>query len=148
MKVIFLDIDGVLNSTSSYIAYGGYPWPDTDRDKFQWVSVKLLQKLIEKTDAKVVLSSTWRDHVDLKEFSDFLGVDIIGRTRGSIGDQPRGVEIAEWIELNAPSDFKYVILDDNSDMLEDQMDNFVFTDEDIGFMYRDYKQALRILGSK
>src|ERR1700693_6017654 len=131
MKVIFLDIDGVLNSKSSYIGYNGYPWPDHDRHKFQWVSVMLLKKLVKKTGAVVVLSSTWRDHVDLTEFSEFLGVPIIGRTRRSIGDQPRGMEISEWIQLNAPKeDFKYVILDDNSDMLEDQYDNFVHTNED------------------
>ena len=48
MKVVFLDIDGVLNSVRSCIAYDGYPWQgDSDEErewhKFDQVAIALLR---------------------------------------------------------------------------------------------------------
>ena len=54
MKIIFLDIDGVLNyrgckSKSPSGCYG------IEQDK-----VKLLKNIVEQTNAKLVLTSTWK----------------------------------------------------------------------------------------
>jgi predicted mannosyl-3-phosphoglycerate phosphatase (HAD superfamily) len=50
MKIIFLDIDGVLNN---YNTLGeGLNWESN--------AVKILKRIIKETGAKVVLSSTWR----------------------------------------------------------------------------------------
>ena len=48
MKIVFLDIDGVLVPIDSKIA------------KIKENKIVLLKKLLDETDAKVVLSSTWR----------------------------------------------------------------------------------------
>lgn len=52
MKVIFLDVDGVLNHANS--EGNGEP-ANLDHEKFI-----LLKEIVDKTDAKIVLSSTWR----------------------------------------------------------------------------------------
>ena len=69
MKLIFLDIDGVLNNMN-YTIYTfemlgrdrAYEIMHKDLDIFDPISLNLLCKLIEhfKDDIKVVLSSTWR----------------------------------------------------------------------------------------
>jgi len=52
MKVIFLDIDGVLNVIpQGHDKYGGIFHPEF---------VENLRTIIEATDAKIVISSTWR----------------------------------------------------------------------------------------
>ena len=62
MKVIFLDIDGVLNCQQAYIN-GSCEYVDGPGFKYQKCyppSKELLNKLIEETGAKVVISSSWR----------------------------------------------------------------------------------------
>ena len=54
MKVIFLDIDGVLNVIpTKFDQWGAYFGPD---DHF----VKNLKKIVDQTGAKIVITSTWR----------------------------------------------------------------------------------------
>ena len=67
MKIIFLDIDGVLNCESAYrngeCQYQEWVWEDGRIDHYQKFctrSKELLNKLIDETGAKIVISSTWR----------------------------------------------------------------------------------------
>ena len=53
MKVIFLDIDGVLNCQSSKSRCGVYVGIDADK-------VARLREIVDETGAKIVLSSSWR----------------------------------------------------------------------------------------
>lgn len=55
MKVIFLDIDGVLNYEKSQSRCCGFTGIDHNR-------VKNLAKIVAATDAKIVLISTWREY--------------------------------------------------------------------------------------
>ena len=59
MKIIFLDIDGVLNSQIAY-ENGFCKYNDDYGQDFYPESAKLLNKLIDETKAKIVISSTWR----------------------------------------------------------------------------------------
>ena len=68
MKVIFLDIDGVLNTSKTFIERKKH-WEKTgiwtiEIDEFR---VEYLKQIIDETGAKVVLSSTWK--------KDFENVD-------------------------------------------------------------------------
>lgn len=126
MKVIFLDIDGVLNLNR------------TERDQYGRLFhdgfVGNLGTIIDRTGAKIVVSSTWR-------FSG-LGVmqemwrdrklpgDVVSITHdlwtGKLNDGcTRGDEIEHW--LNGNDVENYVILDDDSDMLDDQMGHIILT---------------------
>lgn len=53
MKIIFLDVDGVLNTPSSRSRCGGHA--GIDRDK-----LLRLKTIVDKTNARIVLISTWK----------------------------------------------------------------------------------------
>jgi hypothetical protein len=120
MKVIFLDVDGVLNSAHWYIRnhkkHKERCRTDTAIDpRF----VKNLKKIVEKTGAKIVLSATCRGVVKrnqthyLRRILRENGLEIYDYTP-HIGME-RGVDIQEW--LNHHLDVtNIVILDDDSDM--------------------------------
>src|ERR1700735_399772 len=110
MKIIFLDIDGVLNCKST-------PNPR----KFPYVVdpklIVQLKSLIEKTDARVVLSSTWRlDPVGLlaARYWDITIFDVCPDSPGSA----RCREILAW--LSSHSDVtRFIVVDDEDDQLDD-----------------------------
>lgn len=54
MKVIFLDVDGVLNCVDTTDLCGGYVGIENAK-------VKLLRRIVEETGAEIVLVSTWKD---------------------------------------------------------------------------------------
>lgn len=144
-RVLFLDIDGVLNSLSSALALG-----DTNHH-LDPVCVGLIARLLKETDTKVVISSSWRigRTVETLQFElDRLGAHRIGdRIIGRTGDGyngHRGRQIKEWIEMNAPN-CTYIIVDDDSDMLPAQKPYFVKTDFENGFRAAHYKKAMAIL---
>jgi len=164
-KYIFLDIDGVI-ATPQNIEEGLWGLTPDCQER--------LGKIIEATNAQIVLSSSWR-HNDLDSTVSFMlskGFLFCGRLIGvtirayhcidkrmkvhlSI---PRGVEIKQWIDTHIHSDngkdleykkegvdFTYVILDDDSDMLLEHKDNFIQTDGEIGLTDINVSQAISIL---
>jgi hypothetical protein len=110
MKVIFLDIDGVLNCAKT-------PNPR----KFPYVVDKRLlarlQKLLDRTGAKVVLTSSWRlDPVGLFAAKHW-GVPFIDVCPDKPGS-PRRKEILDWLS-NHPKATRYAIIDDEDDELDE-----------------------------
>ena len=115
MRVIFLDIDGVLNSRK----YDAVRRP-TDGN-IDTTRLALLRQLVERTGARVVLSSSWRKHFDseakamdetgreLKSLFSQSGIPLYGITPESAGH--RAEEIAAWCNAH-PEVTKFVILDD------------------------------------
>ena len=125
MKIIFLDIDGVLNHRKCKVkTKRGFYFVD---DK----CIVRLKKIIEKTEAKVVLSSTWRygyyDLVDGKKTSaakDYEalmnklqehGIFIYGHTP-VLQKSHRGTEILNWLKDTDAMLDSFVILDDGDDI--------------------------------
>lgn len=165
-SILFLDFDGVLNSLkivvatqvcrrSTEVVEQSLAGHSIDSG-FDPVAVKLLHRLIKLTDTYIVISSSWRYNMNLKTirsiFTEEFGWDdaeerIIGIT-GRSDTGRRGIEIQNWIDDHTVGikNFKYVILDDNADMEDNQFSHFVQTDADDGFGYKDYKKALVILG--
>jgi hypothetical protein len=110
MKVIFLDIDGVLNCDET----------PNDR-KFPYiVDDRLLARfseLVKATEATVVLSSTWRvDPVGLLA-ATYYNVpfnDVCPDLPGA----PRCEELISWLR-NHQEVTRYVVLDDDDDCLDE-----------------------------
>lgn len=125
MKVLFLDVDGVLNSHRSAVAFGGMPWahqlPDVSR--FDHVAVNLIRGIAEASGALIVLSSSWRTCSNWRELGPALGLEIADKTPSLLG--PRGKEIAAWLDDKEVE--RYAIVDDDADMLPEQMPFFVKT---------------------
>jgi len=146
MKVLFLDIDGVLNSTRTAIAYKRYPFNfDGDMHMFDEVAIRLIQKLCEETSAVVCVSSTWRGHFTDQEISEGLSIPVVGHT--PLLYKNRGYEIQEWLDKH-PDVTEWAIVDDNSDMLESQKDHFVQTDGREGLSYKNFCMLRDILNGK
>ena len=156
MKLIFLDIDGVLNHELIYREKSqderykevGHPKCDLDPKK-----VELLNDLIYNTDAKVVIISTWRKGRNigvlqgLLEWAGFKG-EIIGITEVLTLPHaivPRGVEIYNYLEECQSTDIQYIILDDDRDMLLRQKNNFFHVDSYCGLTPNIVRRAIKFL---
>jgi hypothetical protein len=148
MKVVFLDIDGVLNSQRSCIAFGGYPHEVVGfhRDMFDEVALRLIRGIVKQAGASVVLSSSWRITNSAHEVANGLDLPIMDITpvRWAAG-QVRGHEIAEWLSKH-PEVESYAIVDDDSDMLPEQAPFFVHTSNFDGFRWADAQKLCELLG--
>ncbi len=106
--IIFLDIDGVL----VHLTYN--PSGRKLRQDFDPECIAVLNQLVKKTEAQIVISSTWRHHHPLAELRDmFEEAGVIGEI---IGSTPmiinRGDEILKWIQDNNYKD-GYLVIDDD-----------------------------------
>jgi hypothetical protein len=146
MNVLFLDIDGVLNSARSCLASRGYPLTlePSHLEKFDWVAVALVRRICETTGAKIVLSSMWRLHLPHDQIGKALDLPIIDATP-YLGVH-RGHEIAAWLARQQPAPERYAIVDDDGDMLPEQMSCFVHTDGREGLTYANAVRLAELLG--
>lgn len=151
MKVLFLDIDGVLNvwdflSTRREVV-GEILWEDY---YFSPNCMKNLKRVIEATGCKIVLSSVWRKTAEKRAvidtnfvFNAICPSCIIGRTP-FLWDGPdqnkeaqRGIEILQFIkDYNADESHTekittFAVVDDSGDM-NGVFDRFVRTKTDSG----------------
>jgi len=148
VKIIFLDIDGVLKRVQ-----------DKGINSTLTANVK---ELIEKTGAKIVISSDWRyngmDFIkkylpDLQEhIIDLTPSFDVKKSENVILDLyvsvPRGFEIREWMNNYMSREHyvsNYVIIDDSQDMLYGQRNNYVQVDQTKGFDKKCLEKALSIL---
>ena len=172
MKVIFLDIDGVLNSRDNlnaltchrrsnarindvtYKSNSTIKTRDCFGQLFDERCCHWLGYIIEMTGAKIVISSTWRysglDFIrDLWQSRNLPG-EIIGITPSAISHQDtynctcRGDEIKSYIDENKMIE-KFCIIDDDNDMLNDQTQFFVRTDNQFGLCREKALEAIKIL---
>ena len=172
MKLIFLDIDGVLNSERTALAYG--------RGHIDKTCVDLVNKLARDSWADVVVSSSHRQDflgpsmrrddlaipcmvaelVDLEGLQRYMAS--LGLTARVIGATPsisvdrdaqpivrrplRGFEIKLWLSTHQPTDlYGYVIIDDLNVAHDDQREHFVRVNGEEGFGYKNTVEAVRIL---
>jgi hypothetical protein len=133
MKVIFLDIDGVMATTSCYGVAMKNKW---NAYKFDEKCVAILNFILQETGAEIIISSDWRNHYTLQEMREIFAHNFI--IKGPIGFTPsselyhgrnleggRSEEIKMWLKHNAwKDDIKWVAIDD-LDMSEGLGDNFV-----------------------
>lgn len=137
MKVLFLDMDGVVNSARyfevlskrQYRKARGKAKAAGRRDFVQMidpVTVPLLNAIVERTGAKVVISSSWRipwtfaEIAAMLERRGFVG-DVIDSTPNGVllpvgvTEYERGHEIQAWLD-GRPDIKAFAILDDSDDM--------------------------------
>jgi len=165
MKIIMLDIDGVVNSYQSSYWYRkmlGHEEDDwvnyktEDTGEFNTYEKQLcplacgnLRQLLEyHPDARIVISSTWRRGREIdwfnrlfKHFKIFEEDKVIGKTPSMNTD--RGFEIKHWLDNHTDLIIKeFVILDDDGDMGPYcGTKNFVQTDGRVGFDYRKMEEV-------
>lgn len=146
MKILFLDIDGVLNSRRTCHAFDGYPDDFGDMRRFDLVAVALVRRLCRETGCQVVLSSTWRYYFTAEQAAAALALPMISATSTeSYNDYAsRGGEIRAWLAAH-PEVTHYAIVDDVAAMLPEQQPHFVQTDDGFGLTLADYHRLHMLL---
>lgn len=140
MKILFLDFDGVLNAHHATVNR----WRC-----FIGLDPKMgarVERIVALTGCRIVLSSAWRSNSDWMEAArEQAGLDLnhfIDETPDRRGLTSRGSEIKEWIDerlahaqsksASVEACTRYAIIDDNSDMLEEQKPSFFQTAWNVG----------------
>ena len=148
-RIIFLDFDGVIDGW----------WSKYNLDPKK---IALVEEIIKATDAKIVVSSSWS--VGCRNAEEFIERDFSGYFKRktteisreslfieSIIDvtdhmgSSRGDEIQRWLDAHEDEVESYVILDDDNDMNEDQLFNFISVDGWYGISDRTVSLAIQIL---
>ena len=125
MRIVFLDVDGVLNCAFTKETYQGFI--GADHSLVENLSI-FLNKSNEEEETKIVLSSSWRigqdrNGADIPDSYNYLSgklaeygltiYDDTPRIPWSRGQSRRGREIAGWFYMNRNLDIRgYVVLDD------------------------------------
>lgn len=135
MKVIFLDIDGVLNTNSVR---------EISDDK-----LKLLSELVSKTGADVVLSSSWRYGWNKPELNQpgtrIYRLKQLLKNNGIVIKDTIGLDLTKYIQiknyLNTNMISNYIVLDDEPIDIA----NLVKTNGDVGLTQLDCQKASQLL---
>ena len=162
-KVLFLDIDGVINTKE----WHSKMTKDTPKDEYGYafdpVSVANLAHIIDETGADTVISSSWKFYGvpklrDMWQKRNLPG-HILDITPNTVSDEMllnanldefqlgvcRGNEIKEWLSRHGRKVSNYVIIDDYDDLLPEQEDHVVLTDTLVGITAFDAEKAIAIL---
>ena len=109
MKIIFLDIDGVLNCKST-------PNPRNFPYIVDPKLLKRLKRLLDRTGATIVLSSTWRYDPAGIFSAKHWGIPFMDVVP-DMPKQPRSDEILSWLKAH-PKVKRFVVIDDEDDELD------------------------------
>lgn len=110
MNVIFLDIDGVLNSDEYFVKIKDFNIEGIESE-IDVEKIKLLKKAKEATNAKIVLTSSWRYTKNAQNLKNLLAkYEILTDSTPFINNE-RGKEIKQWL-IDHKDIEDFVILDD------------------------------------
>ena len=119
MKILFLDIDGVLNSRAYDCRRNWNGQTSIDETR-----LPLVKEIVEKTGAEIVLTSTWRRHLDgtmnaCDEAGEYVvrtfakhGLRIFSKTPDFGRGASRRGEVAAWLSEHGKTVERFVILDE------------------------------------
>ncbi len=148
MKIIFLDIDGVLNSE---MYYRSVDRTMKDWSRFDPRVVDMITELVEKFSAKIVISSTWRFGA-IKQLDNELTKSGLKKYLHKDWKTPqvhpshRGSEIKMWLD-ERPEIKNYIILDDDINILDEQTSHLVQTNIEFGMQNGHFIKAREILSA-
>lgn len=150
-RVVFLDIDGVLNShvyLSSDARPRDVPYEGNEHYMLDPAAVLRLNRVIEATGAQVVISSSWRHGWTIERLREIL------KDRGFVGEiidiTPdvlegcRGDEIAQWLDEH-PGIEKFIAIDDDRDESFIMTHHLIHTSFYRGFQDEHADEAIHLL---
>lgn len=144
MKLLFLDMDGVISVYNNR-------WCLSDE------KIKHIKNIVEQTHCKIVITSSWKcgydnvynfvnNFIKLNPKSEkpsemliWLKLNIYDITDNN--GPLRGDEIQRYLDSHDNIE-NYVIIDDDSDMLDSQLNNFIQTDTYEGITIREEKMII------
>jgi hypothetical protein len=144
---IFLDIDGVLNTDGHLRRQIAEKGRSTRMD---WcpIACNNLSRLCKKFGSRIVITSSWKNEFDLVTLkhifeSNGISKELIEDVTPSVAviseeeDYCRGNEIQQWLEDRADFESPFLIIDNQSDVLESQSLRLVQVDKEDGFANSD-----------
>ena len=147
-KILFLDIDGVLNTDRQqwYCQMNSIAPVDKFGYAFDSKALENLATILEETGAEIVISSSWK----------FLGLQTLQKMwkdrnmPGTILDitpdgDNKGLKIDEWLLKHEGQISGYAIIDDENDMQPEQQGHFVQTNPQFGITLKDAERVITIL---
>lgn len=143
MKILFLDIDGVLNCSDTF---KDQPRGDAIDDDM----VRCINRVIDVTGCKIIISSAWRFCYTLPVLRRKLGEHgllpntVIGVTGRGDG---RGNEILAWLALH-PEVTCWAAVDDDSFDMGPVKDRLAHTSFQTGILGKHVDQLILLLGEK
>ena len=141
MKIIFLDVDGVLNTSKTFErVYNVFKNTGKKELEIDYFRLEYLKTIINETEAKIVLSSTWRRFFEKvnnkiiprnekgKKFYDLLldyEIEIYDILNNNFSDINREELILNWLSKNDIESF--VIIDDEPNLFKNLFDRLIIT---------------------
>lgn len=171
MKIIFLDIDGVLNFEEHYkekkkvlrkqVKTEEITRMDYYRKQINLDALRRIEILCDLTGAQIVISSTWRKNKKLEEFNEifrYVGLKkdlpIIGMTdvmnfssKDTEFSVPRGSEIRKWLYEKGFYHINYSEKEQLDIMSKSQIENYLILDDDSDFLYSQRNHFVHVLPS-
>lgn len=170
MKIIFLDIDGVLNFQSHYEALRitkkelKKAVKSEKIQRFEYYSesinfdaLKRIELLCEKTGASIVISSTWRKSMNpeqLNEVFRYCGLEkdlqIIDVTpvlyfKNYESSVPRGCEIDKWLDDKGFYNIFWSKEEQQKYIDKSGIENYIILDDDSDMLYNQRNHFIPIL---
>lgn len=152
-KIIFLDIDGVLNSEDWFNKFimnvkSGNTY-NGQNNMIDPDAINRVVKICKETGARIVISSSWRLNTITETIKDmYRYVDFLPLLKYIVGITPRispgcyGKEIQSWIDncknnseytnTEIENKIKYIIISNSTEILDSQMNNFIQTKTSYG----------------
>jgi hypothetical protein len=156
MKIIFLDFDGVMD-TSYYdhiLSKEGKPGNDEYGAVFDPYCIRNLKRIIEETEADIVVSSSWKYMMSYQDFLNMwkdrgLPGFITDVTPNPVDRRKRGDEIDAWIE-ECKTECQYVIIDDleANNFNEHQIPRLLIVNPFFGLDEETAERAIQILNAE
>ena len=141
MNIIFLDVDGVLNSAKEL---SGGP--------FSKISLNVLKRIVDETNAKIVVISSWRllefsRKILLSELEKYhLKESVIGMTPHLPSN--REEEIMTYLKSNEFPNLNFIILDDQVIEYQDLEEHVIKIDPYFGLNEEHLEICIHLLTSK
>lgn len=170
-KIIFLDIDGVMEShrpvKRSWFSFSKKPTEDEFGPLYDEEAVETLKEVIDQTGAKIVISSSYRNRdgnyfyrlwkkrrlpgeviggtpfVTDPDFFDYCGFEDLNEANMN----NKAMEVKVWLAKNADLDTRYVIIDDNENWLDEQRPYVVVTSWQTGLTKDKAMSIINILNN-
>lgn len=150
LKVLFLDIDGVILSGEELHARGNHRYLPPSK-------IALIQQVCDRSGAVIVVSSTWRAFDETPALLRMAGLQAAihqewrtdqehRSTSGLYVGEARGHQIKRWLDAH-PETASYAIVDDDSDMLPEQMPRLVKTPFQTGIEQAHVDQLVTLLNT-
>ena len=136
MRVIFTDVDGVLNPH----------W----KTKWSKSSIQIYNQICQEYDLKPVITSTWRINHTKEQlqkifYEQGIEVEIYDYTP-HLDQKDRGLEIKEWLNKNKVDN--YVVIDDIVHNITPYVDNVIKVRNWVGLTTEEYIEMKKILDNE